>query len=109
MDIYGYLWQIYQNQKRCLNEARNLKTGQKLHLAGGFSAAVVSFLVFLLVHDSPRAAAAAKAAKAAKAKAAAAPAMPGSTEDQLSDLEKSQGWLGWGAMVIPSGNFTVCY
>lgn len=53
-------------------------------LMAGFSAAVVSFLVFLLVHDSPSAAAAAKAAKAAKAKAAAAPAMPGSTEDQLS-------------------------
>ena len=58
---------------------------------------MVSFLVFLLVHDSPSAAAAAKAAKAAKAKAAA-PAMPGSTEDQLSDLEKSQGqgWAGLG-------------
>lgn len=50
-------------------------------LLAGFSAAVVSFLVFLLVHDSPSAAA---AAKAAKAKAAAAPAVPGSAEDQLS-------------------------
>ena len=61
---------------------------QKPRCDGGFSAAVVSFLVFLLVHDSPSAAAAAKAAKAAKAKAAAAPAVPGSAEDQLSDLEK---------------------